>query len=496
MKKWIALLLVVAMCSLVLVGCKKDNQTNDDTGTPTDTIDPNRIPPEVKDFEGYTYIIRTNGWGDYMYAAPLELNGEGINDETYKRNKQVESLYNITIREDRIEDTTDASAHSFLSSQGITNDYFGDLFAWRARTMIGSLSTQGFFLNIHDLPELRLQEDWWASEMVNVSTINGRSYLLTGDIQTCDDLTTGCVFLNRNMFKDYYPDESIYDVVTKGQWTLDKFFGYWVGFGEDRGVSGKIDSDDIIGIGSGSSLTEHLILASGFHTFKMENNAPTMTLEDEKALNIVQRIQDTIYTDNRDFVEFGETVGGHVDMTYEEVRNHFASGKMLFLTMLISDALLCCLNMEDDVIYLPFPKYSTEQTNYYTVQQQYFTALAIAKDVPDPSKTALITEALAFYSINLENEVADVLLQERLTAELEARELFQITLDAKAFDLDHIGNIFGFESTVTNLTIANNLGNYSSEMKKLESAAINAKGTGKLQMFLEKYAGLSFRQKK
>ena len=56
MKKLLAILLAVLMCVTVLAGCKKQEETGGNGGGGTiDTSDPNRIPPEVLDFEGYEF---------------------------------------------------------------------------------------------------------------------------------------------------------------------------------------------------------------------------------------------------------------------------------------------------------------------------------------------------------------------------------------------------------------------------------------------------------
>ena len=117
MKKILAMLLVILMLTVALVSCKKDENpdgSGDGAGnggvtTPAST-DPNRIPPEVKNFGGYEFKFMTDLQCDLELQVPEEIGSDGINKALVERNKTVESLYNITISERRnVNATADAS---------------------------------------------------------------------------------------------------------------------------------------------------------------------------------------------------------------------------------------------------------------------------------------------------------------------------------------------------------------------------------------------------
>ena len=117
MKKLLALLLAVLMCVTLLAGCKKEEQNDNSGGGTVDTTDPNRIPPEIYDYEGYTFKIRNDYWEDYEICVPKEMTGEGINDTIYQRNKNLEALYNITLEqtaETKFEDRTPIRDRVFI----------------------------------------------------------------------------------------------------------------------------------------------------------------------------------------------------------------------------------------------------------------------------------------------------------------------------------------------------------------------------------------------
>jgi len=161
MKKFVCLLLVALMLGSVLISCKKKDDAPQDT-TPAATTptsdDPNRIPPEVKDFGGYEYKFVTDHQTVYEVQVPEEIGGDGINKALVERNKKVEALYNVKIVEER-NPNGDVDGFVFLDSASASGDYFGDIYSNYVRQMINSHSVAGFYLNLCELNSLRLDQE-------------------------------------------------------------------------------------------------------------------------------------------------------------------------------------------------------------------------------------------------------------------------------------------------------------------------------------------------
>ena len=88
-----------------------------------------------------------------------------------------------------------------------------------------------------------------------------------------------------------------------------------------------------------------------------------------------------------------------------------------------------------------------------------------------------------------------VLLKERLTSELETREILQLTLDSKVYDLEYTANIMGWTGKVNDdLFEHESLDAYKSAMDSLAESAVNGRGSGKMELFLTSYAGLKFKK--
>jgi hypothetical protein len=182
-----------------------------------------------------------------------------------------------------------------------------------------------------------------------------------------------------------------------GDWTWETFTGYFQGFGQDNGIKTKVDLEDKIGYCYGADMA-YAFSSVGIRTFKMENGEPVLNLTSDRAYDLTDYLT-LLFTGNMDTAQFGGNIDGICLLDYELKGSHFTGGNMLFTTFLFFDTLQY-LDMEDEVYYLPCPKLE-DQTEYMVPIQPYFDCLAISAYVLDPERTALITDALGYYSDGL-----------------------------------------------------------------------------------------------
>ena len=498
MKKIVCLLLVLVMLCAVLISCKKDKnpsgdpQNTDPAGntTPAAGTDPNRVPPAVKDFGGYEFKFVMDHQTEYQFQVPEEIGSDGINKALVERNKKVEGMYNVKILENR-NPNGDSDGYTFLDSASSSGDYFGDIYSNYAIKMIQQHAIAGFYLDLGQLTSLRLDQEWWDQDFVSEFKINGHLYTITGDIQTNDDLGLMMFTMNLSLYNKTYPNKNFYDIVVKDKnWTFEEFYNTWYNFGtRDGGTQGKMDSDDIVGFFYDCRTASYIYMASGLKAFTLENNKPVLSISSDKALKVIDNIQ-KILDSNAGLKAIRREETG----SYETAHKHFAAGKALITTGGMGDALAEWTDMEDTVVYPPLPKYDLAQDRYYTLVHFCFEPIAISANVEDAERTALLTEALCFYSDALEYEVMRVLLKERLTSELETREILQLTLDSKVYDFEYTANIMGWTGLVNDtLMCKDQLDAYGSEMVALSRKAVKGTGGGTLEKFLASYGKLNLR---
>ncbi|MGN1129323.1 MAG: hypothetical protein ACI4T6_10285, partial [Candidatus Flemingiibacterium sp.] len=105
-RKLTAYLLVCAMLA-ALTACGESQPSGTDTtdgetsSAPVETSE--FVPANVK-YGGVDFVIAENDVGDWMQSAFItEQNGEVLNDSIYERNRIVEELYDVNIKDSKIE---------------------------------------------------------------------------------------------------------------------------------------------------------------------------------------------------------------------------------------------------------------------------------------------------------------------------------------------------------------------------------------------------------
>lgn len=502
MKKWLSVLLILILC-LSFIACTAEPPTSGEEETTSDDVaskpsgdkskadepseeekDPERDPlaPSLNDYAGYTYKIRSTTDNENEILAPTERNGQAINELTYKRNETVAEEYNVTIVEERHE--SGATLLGALSQAEITNTYLADLILADARTMFACIY-EGAFVNLSDNKVMDMTKSYWDQTYRKATTILDISYTFTGDLHTADELHTRVIVLNNSLFEDLHsPKEYIYGVVMDDDWTMEKFFGYWQSTSLDNGTKGVLEDGDRVGFAYDSQTGIDVFTACGIPTFTVSDDSLTLNFTSQKASEIVAVMYNFIAADNGLVLEL---VKEDTSFNAAAVAEHFANGRILFRNDTLAGAMAYALDMEDEVYYLPYPKYDNKQKDYKNAVSFDFEPMAIHENVADLERTGRITEALAFYSAKLTDEVIEWVIQDQLGKEEEPRELLRMALDAKTYDVDHLTNTTTFTDRFVSLMETNTLAQYAQQMSMAASGAINDRGNGTLQIFLARY---------
>ena len=443
--------------------------------------------PEVKDFGGYAFKIRSDGIGTYEIVAPTELNGQGINDVTYRRNKTVEALYHVTIVEEVYPDKSGLDSITDLQRFEMSGDvYYADLHAIEAERMLGgAVGSSGYFYNLYDVDSLDLAKPWWDQAFLAATTIDGYAYGLVGDISTTDELAIQPLILNAGFLKSALPYVDVYQMLDTGNWTMERFWGLCQTF--DTSVNGT--TKDRYGLIYDSSLPMSLFAASGTKTFG--GTYETLTLNfgiqsnlESTVVSLLQAIADGVALGDTTWIS--DTPSDQAPYTYASARQHFLEDGALMMTGTIEDA-LTRLGEKEDVYYLPYPKYDLEQEGYHSLVKNDFAIYAIPMSTPDAERTGLIAEALAYYSVEMTSAVEQLLLDRSFTDKNEALAILKITLGSKSYDMGALVEISPYHAEVFQMMQNGQLDSYDTAMTVWARQMINARGKGALQIFFKKY---------
>ena len=95
--------------------------------------------------------------------------------------------------------------------------------------------------------------------------------------------------------------------------------------------------------------------------------------------------------------------------------------------------------MKDDFGIIPYPKYDTKQSDYYSSSKDELSVFVVPVDAKDLEKTGLITEALCIAS----NEQVvptyyEIVLKDKMARDAESTTMIDIIRDSLTFDFGYL----------------------------------------------------------
>ncbi|MBR5745765.1 MAG: extracellular solute-binding protein, partial [Clostridia bacterium] len=227
-KRIISLLLIALLCvSLTLVtSCGDNGSTSSEApsgGTGEESEDDTaKLQLPEKNWGGQTVSLLTlkNGGRNFSETViPSELTNEPINDAFFDRNALIEERYGI-----KLELITCANANEGLSmvQQDMDSGMQEINIVSLPLTYIAPFGVDGLLYDITSIENGYIHYDspWWDQAGVRDLTINGKLWFLAGDALVEDDECTWAFYFNKDLVGSYQL-ESPYDIVERGEWTLD-----------------------------------------------------------------------------------------------------------------------------------------------------------------------------------------------------------------------------------------------------------------------------------
>lgn len=205
--------------------------------------------PDTLDFGGETVRVLARGGDDDVKIEFFSesTNGEVVNDAVFSRNEAVEARLNVKM-EVLLQNKTRHNhlADEIRKSVSAGSDDF-DLIA-NAIYNMNSIALEGMLLDLQELDYLDFSQPWWNQAFLDLTEYNGRNYVALGELSQTMISGAFCMFFNRDMYREFYPDEpSLYEIVNAGEWTLDKMISLCTPLYADLNGNGKADEGDRFG---------------------------------------------------------------------------------------------------------------------------------------------------------------------------------------------------------------------------------------------------------
>ena len=409
------------------------------------------IPDGKYNFGGDSLNISCRS--DYVYELyAAEGSVEGTDPLIYERNRLVQDRFNLKVQPViTTVAATDQQTHLDEVSDALQTGRFkfdvvsmwiyqsgklilgGNYLDWRMHT------DDGVYVIPYAGESLDKGKEYWPSLMNDPATVFGCQYIAVSDM---------CLTSYENAYSIVYNWDEVdnlklaqkagytdmYDIVRKGDWTLDMFKTFGSDYYVDNQSAGqkqvKDDADTYGILYAPATGVDAFIHAFGYNVIK--NNGQEMP-----ELWNVNLTMTTTIEDLRECL-WGPGVYA-VNSTSNPLEKMFAEGHGLFATMTLEALRTPTMHaMEDDFGVLPYPKYNKAQKEYYTGSNDHYNTLAVPLMI-NPNRLELVgvgIEALsAETSRSVEKKFYEKLLKAGSTRLLQDEEMLDKIISGRMYDL-------------------------------------------------------------
>lgn len=426
----VLLALTMTMGSLTACGSKEKTVDSVDDVAQTDAeeaVGEESYPFEVQDLDGYVFTVADNNMARWF---PEEGSSEVANAVIERVNK-VQDLFNCKIEVIPYNETEFANAHT-------AGDKYADIVVcetWSLGRHIGA----GRIVDLAQLDGLHLDADYWNKySSNNILSFRGKIYGASAPFATQTN-EIFMMFFNKNIIEELGL-ESPYDLYAKNEWTLSKFAEYCKAAKKDLNGDGIFDTNDRYGFAPGHEYDGPVVLylGAGMHFYReMEDGSIKFEMNTPEAFSVTNIIKNDCY--NPGDTLFPKDYGVPVETAdNNDFAEAFANGQSLFYCYSrgrgVADTIY---DMEDDFGIVPIPR-GDDQDTYHCWVSHDAPSVSIPANNPDKEKTALIMDALAYFSQE-ENELElEEFCNTRLRDE-ESREILYELPQYACSDLAFIG---------------------------------------------------------
>ena len=461
-KKIVAILLLVIMAYGVFAGCANDKPS--DSGNTSGageavSTDPEettseedvRLYPDLPDdtYDGYEFRLFVSDYADYRTWEDLWAEEDDvlpISVAVRKRDLAIMDKYDIkmsmTVREY-------LDYESAITQNILANDDFTDLMVSLGDDICRTY-TQDIYYNLQSLDYLEFDKPWWDSNAVDSFTLGGYMPFGICDLTVNDKGVTNIIYFNKDLAEDLNIG-SMYSIVKDGDWTFDKLIELGMKASHDIDGGGEMTKDDRYGLVGDDGMVAQLFNAGGGkYVSKDSEGYPVLTFDTEKNIVMIKYYLENILFDEKlTYNTSGDPDGGF------SYRQMFAAGNSLFMLSPINGTEMLRSAMTDaDFGIIPMPKYNDDQEKYYNPVQVYGgSVISIPKNIEDPVRTSIILEALAAESTyTVMPAFYDIVLKDKNTRDEESKEMLDLILDNRVYDVGTFYSLGGFSNNFVLIT--------------------------------------------
>ena len=399
MKRTIAMLLAAVLLGASVTGCSETTDSEKTPSVPEENADApaaEAVDPEPeteafsdgledRDFGGRIYTVLYRDEAEHLREITAEeLTGDVINDAIYNRTADVQQRFNVTLG---LLPVSEGNLNNTFTNAVSAGDRSFDV-GFQHMILTASLAASGVTMNWYDMPHLDFEKPWWT-DAVKELTVNGVMYVTASDYCMNTFEMTWCLIFSKDMMTDLMIEETPYDLVREGRWTLDAYYDMVKNVSNDSDGDGKMTVKDTYGINSYGSpwlaSVSNYWWACGESISKFgDDGMPYFAMDSERTYLIFDKMY-ALLAEN-DIAWMDQTSGQKMI---------FWNGQSLFASMMVRDVEI---NRDKDLAYglVPYPKYDELQEKYLTQVDGHASVMAVPVTLTEDDRDFVGTMIEAF----------------------------------------------------------------------------------------------------
>lgn len=421
-----ALLLLLAVVGCALAGCSNENNKPAVTTKPV-TEDNGKTYPN---YDGKEFRIMFRSSYAYEFRADEGNTGDRINDAVYTRNELIQTRYNVTFRNLIYNHswkyaTLDTEFTDTLANWMNVGEDAVDLIAGYHRYVLPTVAND-WYLDWQDIPGIDLKADTWQNGINETLTIGGNTYAITGDIALTFWKMMSSMVFNKQL-AIALDAGNLYDLVTAGDWTLEKMMELSSKLGTSDGGAARY------GFASDSDVAiDAFVTSFGVRTVNIsEDGVATIDVVNDRSLKVTDRLI-ALYSSEYSYKDH--------KTENDPSKEYFTAGNVLFNAMRF-EMIERLRKLEFDYGVLPYPKLDSDQKEYCSSVTDGVSLMFVPKTVPNTELVGTITQALAEESrTSVRPEYIELVLKGNAARDAQTMAMIDLIRDTIMVDPGYILN--------------------------------------------------------
>ncbi len=389
---------------------------------------------------------------DFVYEIYADgKSQEGIDPEIYKRNNSIEKRFNFKIKPLQSLCTGDLDHTTHFNDVTLAlqkqSFKFDVIFMWAFQSgkLVKGMNyldwrmqdESGNYILPYTGESLANKAAWWPAGINDASTVMGHQYIAISDMSISSMESAYSIVYNFNMVTNERIAENLgyrdmYDIVKKGDWTLDLFYNLTKDTYQDNPLNGTVgqpDQADTYGfMYQRTTGIDAFINSLGFQCI----------VNDGENMPQLWTMNQTLTTAAEDVVKLC-TSKGAIDMLDTETDyKFFAERHAYFATMKLAALRTATMHgMEDDYGVLPYPKLNKAQKEYLTGSDDHCSVFSIPLMIA-PERYEIIGVTMEALSARthqvVKKEFYDTMLKTNSTRNLQDEEMIDMIINGRVYD--------------------------------------------------------------